>query len=183
VIYRYSKSVNGRVVRHVTVMWLAVFLASSIFVSAMSAHSQSTPPPATSTPKPASVAGTPTRYLPNKLSRHAAMYYGAIWGVDSLTVKAAESGELIRFSYQVLDPNKAKPLNEKTNSAFLIAPAAGIRLSIPSLEKVGQLRQISTPEAGKFYWMAFSNPGRKVKRGDRVDIVIGQFLAEDLVVE
>ena len=111
------------------------------------------------------------------------MYYGAIWGVDSLTVKVAESGELIRFSYQVLDPNKASPLNEKTNSPFLVAPAAGIRLSVPSLEKVGQLRQSSTPEAGKFYWMAFSNPGRKVKRGDRVNIVIGRFRAEDLVVE
>ena len=159
----------------------AVFLANGI--SGMTSHPQSTLPPAISAPKPTTVAGTPSRYLPNKLSAHAAMYYEAIWGVDSLTVKVVESGELIRFSYQILDTNKARPLNEKTNSPFLIAPAAGIRLSIPSLEKVGQLRQSSTPEAGKFYWMAFSNPGRKVKRGDRVDIAIGQFRAEGLVVE
>jgi hypothetical protein len=110
-------------------------------------------------------------------------YYGAFWGIDAITVKAVESGELIRFSYHVLDPNKAGPLNEKTNNAFLIAPTAGIRLSIPSLEKVGQLRQTSTPEPGKFYWMAFSNPSRKVKRGDRVNIVIGRFRADGLVVE
>jgi hypothetical protein len=45
------------------------------------------------------------------------------------------------------------------------------------------LRQSSTPIAGKSYWMAFSNPSRTVKRGDRVDIEIGQFRAEGLVVE
>jgi hypothetical protein len=58
-----------------------------------------------------------------------------------------------------------------------------VRLSVPSLEKVGQLRQGVTEEAGKSYWMAFSNPRRTVKRGDRVNIVIGQFQADGLVVE
>jgi hypothetical protein len=51
------------------------------------------------------------------------------------------------------------------------------------MEKVGQLRQSSTPEAGKSYWMAFSNRGRPVKRGDRVIVMIGRFKAEGLVVE
>jgi hypothetical protein len=31
--------------------------------------------------------------------------------------------------------------------------------------------------------MAFSNKGRLVKRGDRVNVVIGQFRAEGLVVD
>ena len=181
-MFRSLKSVYERGLQHLEVM-LTVFFASSIFVSAMSAHPQSTPAPATSFPKPATKAGAPTRYLPNKLSGHAALYYGAVWGIDAITVKAVESGELIRFSYQVLNPSKAATLNEKTNSPFLIAPASGVRLSIPSLEKVGQLRQSSSPEAGKFYWMAFSNPGRRVKPGDRVDVMIGLFRAEGLIVE
>ena len=54
---------------------------------------------------------------------------------------------------------------------------------MPSLEKVGQLRQSSTPETGKIYWMAFSNKGRLVKRGDHVSVVIGKFRADGLVVE
>jgi hypothetical protein len=94
-----------------------------------------------------------------------------------------ESGELIRFSYHVLDADKAKELNDKKVEPSLISPQAGVRLVIPSLEKVGQLRQVSTPEAGRSYWMAFSNPGRTVKPGDRVNVVIGQFHAEGLVVE
>jgi hypothetical protein len=98
-------------------------------------------------------------------------------------VKAAESGELIRFTYHVVDPVKSKILNDKKFEPALIFPEGHVKLVIPSLEKVGQLRQSSTPEAGKSYWMAFSNPGRTVKRGDRVDIVIGQFRAEGLIVE
>jgi hypothetical protein len=83
----------------------------------------------------------------------------------------------------VLDADKAKALNDKKNEPSLVDPGAGVKLVVPSLEKVGQLRQSSTPEAGKIYWMAFSNKGRLVKRGDHVDVVIGTFRAEGLVVD
>ena len=111
------------------------------------------------------------------------MFYQSEWGIDDLHVKALESGELIKFSYEVLDPARSKTLNDKLQDPTLIFPAGHIKLVIPSLEKVGQLRQVSTPIAGKTYWMAFSNPGRRVKRGDRVDIGIGAFHAEGLFVE
>jgi hypothetical protein len=129
------------------------------------------------------LAGTPTRFEPPLMPRRAQMYYESVWGVDGLTVKVAESGELIRFSYRVLDPERAKILNDKKFEPSLIFPGGHVTLSIPSLEKVGQLRQSSTPEAAKSYWMAFSNPGRVVKRGDRVDISVGTFRAEGLVVQ
>jgi hypothetical protein len=54
---------------------------------------------------------------------------------------------------------------------------------VPTLEKVGQLRQSSTPEAGKIYWMVFSNKGGHVKRGHRVSVVIGKFRVDNLLVE
>ena len=137
----------------------------------------------TATPVPKPVVGMPTRYQPNRVPKRETAFYESVWGVDSLSVRAVESGELIRFSYQVLDPEKSKSLNDKKLEPALVSPAAHVKLVVPSLEKVGQLRQSSTPEAGKSYWMAFSNPGRTVKRGDRVDIVIGQFRAQGLVVE
>jgi len=135
--------------------------------------------------RPVNPAGavTPNRFQTNRLSRRASTYYGLVWGVDALSVKWVESGEIIRFSYSVLDADKAKVLNDKKIEPELIDRAAGVKLVVPSLEKVGQLRQSSTPEAGKSYWMAFSNQGRRVKRGDHVDVVIGQFRAEGLVVE
>jgi hypothetical protein len=130
-----------------------------------------------------SKGGIQHHYQPDPFAGRAGRYYTLVWGVGSLSVKAVESGELIRFSYEVLDPAKATALNDKKLEPKLIAPDARAILVIPSLEKVGQLRQSSTPEAGKSYWMAFSNPRRTVKRGDRVNVVIGQFHAEGLLVE
>jgi hypothetical protein len=128
-------------------------------------------------------AGAPSRYLPNRFAGRAGVYYKAVWGIDSLSVKWAESGELIRFSWRVLDPQKAKVLNDKKSEPSLIDPRAGVSLVIPVMEKVGQLRQSQPPEAGRSYWMAFSNKGRPVKRGDRVGVVIGAFHADGLVVD
>jgi hypothetical protein len=111
------------------------------------------------------------------------MYYESAWGVDELRVKAAESGELIRFNYRVVDPAKAAAINDKKSEPQLIDSQAGVKLSVPQLEKVGKLRQSSTPKQGMVYWMAFSNPTLAVKRGHHVDIVIGSFHANGLVVE
>jgi len=90
---------------------------------------------------------------------------------------------MIRFSYRVIDAGKAKTLNDRKAEPSLIDPQSGVQLVVPALEQVGQLRQSSTPEAGKSYWMAFSNKGRLVKRGDRVNVVIGHFRADGLVVD
>jgi hypothetical protein len=75
------------------------------------------------------------------------------------------------------------PIRTPRLLAFLDRPAGGVKPVIPELEKVGKLRQTGTPEAGKAYWMAFSNKGRLVKRGDRVNVVIGSFHADGLVVD
>ena len=128
-------------------------------------------------------AGKPTSYQPNRFSKRAGMYYGGVWGVDNLSVKLVESGEIIRFSYRVLDADKAKALNDKKLEPSLIDDAAGAKLVVPSMGQVGQLRQSSAPEAGKSYSMAFSNKAKLVKRGDRVTVAIGPFKAEGLVVE
>ena len=122
-------------------------------------------------------------YHPDRFAGRAGTYYRLVWGVDGLVVKWTEAGEVIKFSYEVLDPDKAKMLNDKKYQPVLIDPHAGVKLIVPSLEKVGQLRQSSTPEAGRSYWMAFSNKGRLVKRGDHVSVVIGKFHADGLVVD
>ena len=159
-------------------MLIAGILAGGIAVSRLEAQSSS-PPSA----QAAKATQATTRYHPSRFPKRAGEYYRLVWGVESLSVKAVESGELIRFTYRVVDADKAKLLNNKNINAFLNCPEHGIQLVIPSLEKVGKLRQVSAPEAGKSYWMAFSNVGRLVKRGDRVNVVIGQFRAEGLMVD
>jgi hypothetical protein len=139
--------------------------------------------PASTPSTPAATAGAHSRYRPDRFAGRAGEYYRLIWGVESLSVKWTESGEMIRFSYRVLDPAKAKALNDKKTEPSLIDPRAGVSLVVPSMEQVGQLRQSADPEQGKSYWMAFSNKGRLVKRGDRVVVMIGQFRADGLVVD
>jgi hypothetical protein len=136
----------------------------------------------------ASVPSTPTggragRYRPDRFAGRAGTYYKVVWGVDSLAVKWGESGEVIRFTYRVLDADRAQVLNDKKFEPSLIDPQAGVKLVVPSMENVGQLRQSAPPENGKSYWMVFSNKGRLVKRGDHVSLVIGPFRADGLVVD
>jgi hypothetical protein len=132
---------------------------------------------------PATPPHSSSRYRPTGLPPRARNYYETLYGVDSLGAKSVESGEMIRFSYRVLDPDKAAQLNDKHNQPALIDEKAGVKLSVPTLEKVGALRQSSNPEAGKVYWMVFSNKERYVKRGDRVSVVIGKFRVDNLIVE
>ena len=142
------------------------------------------PAPAKAAPStPAKSAAPPPRNLPNRFAGRAGAYYKVVWGIDSLSVKWTESGEMIRFSWRVLDPERAKVLNDKKIEPSLLDPQRGVGLVVPTMEKIGQLRQSSPPEVGRSYWVAFSNKGRLVKRGDRVNVVIGPFRAEGLVVD
>ncbi len=155
-------------------------MAGVLAVSLLFSQSRAQTPP----PPPAKSAPDVWRTsIANRVPAQALMYYQGIWGVDSLTVKYTESGEMIRFSYRVVDPDKAAPLNDKKVEPSLIDPQAGVSLVIPEMEKVGKLRQSSTPVAGKTYWMAFSNNGRRVRPGDRVIVEIGNFRAQGLLVE
>ena len=162
----------------------AVLTVSSWPLMAQAPSQPSSDAPAGQAAPAAKAAPTaPTTYQPSHFPKRERSYYELFWGVDQLNVKAVESGELIKFSYRVLDADKAKTLNDKSLEPAMFVPSLHAKLIIPSMEKVGQLRQASTPEPGKFYWMAFSNPGGLVKKGDRVSVVIGQFHIDGLVIE
>jgi hypothetical protein len=100
------------------------------------------------------------------------VYYDLVWGIDSLSVKAVESAEIIRFTYHITDADRAKALNDKKAEPVSIDPQARVKLVVPAPEQVAQLRQSSPPQVGRSYWMASSNSGSLVKRGDRVIMVI-----------
>src|SRR4051812_48612252 len=134
-ILRYRNRLTMRVMTRATAMLLAGFLGSIVVASHLYGQ------PAADSPAKTTKTSSPSHYQPNRFPKRAQSYYDVVWGLDSLTVKAVESGALIRFSYRVLDPQKAKLLNDKKVDAYLDAPGRNVRLSIPSLEKVGQLRQ------------------------------------------
>ena len=170
----------------------AVILCNAVLCGALFAQSASpasnnaksnTPAQPAKTVATASKSSVKTRYRPERFSGRAGTYYRLVWGIDDLSVKSAEGGEVIRFTYQVLDPEKAKLLNDKKIEPSLTDEQAHVKLVVPQMDKVGKLRQTADPVSGRTYWMLFSNKGGHVKRGDHVSVIIGNFRADGLVVD
>ena len=105
------------------------------------------------------------------------------WGVEVVYVRQAASGYMLEFRYKVLDPEKAIPLFERQTKPVLTHAETGARLIVPTPAKTGALRNSNAPLADHTYWMFFANPGKLVQPGEHVNIEIGDFLVEGLVVQ
>jgi hypothetical protein len=162
------------------VMWLPAPAALAQSVPAASG-------PATAAPAKASGVTPASKTSPYrvaaKLTPKAQTYYATAWGVDKLSVRYTSSGNLIRFSYRVTDAQRATALSAKASPPYLVGQKNSVVLQVPVMEKIGQLRQTAAPVVGQEYWMAFSNKGNHVKPGDRVNVMIGSFHVEGLMVE
>ncbi len=158
-------------------------LASTVFVAGVAQSDQRTGAPSASTGAQYASVPKASPYRPARTHARAREYYQSAWGVDSMLVRQTASSNLIRFSYRVTDPERAKVLGDKRATPYMIGQRSHAVLQIPVMEKIGQLRQTGTPVAGKEYWMVFSNKGNLVKPGDVVSVVIGTFHADGLVVE
>ena len=106
-----------------------------------------------------------------------------LWGIDEVHVRSTASGSLVRFSYRVLNADKAKILNSKEATPYLVDEQHGLALQVPVMEQVGQLRQVAAPENGREYWMAFSNKGKYLKPGNHVTLMVGNLRISGLAVE
>lgn len=160
---------------------ISIFVCSALTRAAQGSDATVAAQPTASAPAPAPQA---TRApLAVAKSQRGADFYRKRWGIDNVIVRATASGSLIRFSYRIVDAEKAAVINDKAKTPYLIEEKLGMALQIPQMENVGQLRQTAKPENGREYWMAFSNRGKVIKPGSRVDIVIGSFRINDLVVE
>jgi hypothetical protein len=153
---------------------LAAALAAAIIASAAAA--QTAAPAAGATRAPVRATAIPR-------SQRGEMYYARRYGVDHLQVRSTASGQSLEFRYRVLDPGKAASLNDKKSSPVLTDQRTRTKLAVSAVENIGSLRQVAPPQAGKEYWMVFQNPGKLVKHGDKVDIVIGPVRLSGLVVE
>jgi hypothetical protein len=106
------------------------------------------------------------------------------WGIRIVALRLAAEGHMLDFRYQVTDPDKARSLLARKIHPYVIDEASGTRLTVPSAPKVGSLRQkTEMPETGKVYFILFSNAAKFVKRGNTVTVVVGDFKAENIVVE
>jgi len=105
------------------------------------------------------------------------------WGIEILYVRQTAAGYMLEFRYKVVDAEKAKALFNRQTKPVLIHERTGAQLIVPTPAKTGALRNSNTPLDDHTYWMFFANPGKLVQPGEHVDIQIGEFLVEKLVVQ
>ena len=105
------------------------------------------------------------------------------WGIEITSLRMSAAGHMIDFRYRVLDAKKAEPLFAQENKPYLIDEASQKVLSVPQTAKVGPLRTTGDIKEGSIYWMFFGNIPGLVKPGSKVTVVIGDFRAENLVVQ
>jgi hypothetical protein len=90
---------------------------------------------------------------------------------------------MLDLRFQIIDPEKAKAVLDKNKKAYLLDGKTGKTLPVP-VTKAGSMRQTTRkPEAGRIYFMLFSNPNRMVKEGGSVSLVIGDFRKDGIVVD
>jgi hypothetical protein len=171
---------------------LAGLLVGICFVPAV--HSQAAegtekataPPPTAPSPSPAPAvvsAAQQAAMVGDTRSDRANMMYRALWGVEDLRARETSSGSMILFSYKVVDANKAKMLNDEKANPYMWDADTGTKLTVPETENAGKLRQVAKPQNGRTYWVLFLNNGHFVKAGKRVNIQIGNFHANGLIVD
>ena len=108
------------------------------------------------------------------------------WGVQIEGIRYSAAGYMLDFRYRFINPDKAEYLLDRRYKPYLIDQKTGARFTVPAPAKVGPLRQSldsGKPMAGKTYFVMFANPGRYVKPGNKVTVVIGDFRADNLTVE
>jgi hypothetical protein len=109
------------------------------------------------------------------------------WGVEPLGVRLSAAGYMLDFRLRVLHREKAAPLLIRRSDCYLIAEESGDTLQVARSPKIGALRATVRTESmvkqDRIYATLFANPGRLVKAGDTVTVVMGDYRAEHVVVQ
>ncbi len=105
-------------------------------------------------------------------------------GIQVVGVRPTAEGRMLNFRYKIIDPEKASSLISPKMKPHIIDQKTGRKLAVPSLPKVGALKQRGKKAyQNRIYFILFANPGKSIQSGDKVSVVIGDFKAEDIVVE
>jgi len=112
--------------------------------------------------------------------------------VDSLGIivsnlRLSSAGYMLDFRYRVVDADKAALLMDAKIKPYMLEESSGARLDIPNTPKLGLLRQRPRNNAvmkkDHEYFIMFSNLGRRLQSGDKVSVMVGETLIENLSIQ
>lgn len=109
------------------------------------------------------------------------------WGIKLYGIRWTAGGYMLEMKFRVLVPDKAFPLLKRQTQRYVIVKKSGAVLEVPFTQKLGSLkssvRASNMVKPDHDYIALFANPGKHVAPGDKVTLVIGNFMAEDLTVQ
>lgn len=109
------------------------------------------------------------------------------WGIQIIGLRTSAAGYMLDWRFRVLDPEKAFPLLMRHVDRYLVVEKSGAVLRVPFTDKLGSMRATvrtaNMIKKFKIYAGLFANPGQHVQPGDKVSVVIGNFMADNVVVQ
>jgi hypothetical protein len=109
------------------------------------------------------------------------------WGIKLIGIRWTAAGYMLDMRLRVLDQDKAFPLLKRHVKRYILVEKSGAVLEVPFTQKLGSLKStVRTSNMVKkdhIYNALFANPSKHVQPGDKVTLVIGNFMAENLVVQ
>ncbi|OFZ80751.1 MAG: hypothetical protein A2603_09375 [Bdellovibrionales bacterium RIFOXYD1_FULL_55_31] len=110
--------------------------------------------------------------------------FGKHPGFEIESLRTTSAGYMLDLRYRITSPRLAKKFLNRKVGTYLLEPRTGARLNVPTSPKIGALRQTSAVlKAGKTYFTFFANPGRFIKPGQHVTVVLGDLRFENLRVD
>ena len=106
-------------------------------------------------------------------------------GIQVVRVKLAMDGMMVDMRYRITDPHKAMSVLHRGVKLTMVDNATGKILVVPSMAKVGKLRQLpgAFEDTQRIYWMFFGNSEKSVRVGSSVTLFIGDLKIEGIVVD
>lgn len=105
-------------------------------------------------------------------------------GIAVKALRLSAAGYMLDMRYRITDVEKARPLLDRHTQVYLLEPETGARLMVPVTPTIGRLRQVSDRTlTDRTYFVLFANPGRYVKSGTKLTLVVGGQRIENLAVE
>lgn len=122
--------------------------------------------------------------VPSPMAQYQDVSAHSAAAIQITAAHLSAAGYMVDVRYRVLDAEKAVVLFQPKALAYLQEQASGAKLLIPDTAKLGLLRQkIQQAKLDRTYFMMFANPGKFVKPGDRVLLVMGDTTVGEVVIE
>lgn len=110
----------------------------------------------------------------------------SVFGIRPESLRLSAAGSMLDFRYRVVDAEKAAPLLNGKFQPYLYDESHQARLGVPDTPVLGRIRQTARNNkilTNRSYFVMFGNPGKAVKSGDKVTLLLGDMKITDLKVQ